>query len=107
MVKRVDCSGELIRGEVAYTYDREFRVHAVDRKRGTPFDVAAYSQNGGAFEHMYIFKDFIDKHPIGDDVAGVILHERGHLARKDTKDNEPKNFFTACQCGTIDPGKRR
>lgn len=31
------------------------------------------------------------------DLASLLLHEIGHLARRDTRDNEPPGFFAACR----------
>ena len=40
------------------------------------------------------------------DLASLLLHEMGHLARQDTQDNEPKDFFAACRLSAcIDPGR--
>jgi len=82
-------------------------IHAADRPQKLSTDVSAYSQKGGTFDHMFIFKDFIDKNPINMEVASVILHELGHLARQDTTDNEPENFFQDCRCGNLNPGKKK
>ncbi|HET7436021.1 MAG TPA: RHS repeat-associated core domain-containing protein [Thermoanaerobaculia bacterium] len=38
-------------------------------------------------------------------LASLILHEVGHLARNDTVDNEPPEFFQKCRFGCINPGE--
>ncbi len=39
--------------------------------------------------------------------ASNILHEMGHLARKDTTDNEPNDYFKACNLGCAAAGNYR
>jgi RHS repeat-associated protein len=82
-------------------------IRAADKPRGVSGDTAAYSQQGAPWTYMTIFKDFMDKNRIGNEVPSVILHELGHLARQDTTDNEPQQFFDACVCGSINPGKKK
>jgi hypothetical protein len=36
-------------------------------------------------------------------LASVLLHEMGHLARKDRADNEPADFFRKCRVKFLDP----
>ena len=45
---------------------------------------------------------------LGDcELASLLLHELGHLARKDAVDNEPEDFFGQCKVRCLDPGKWR
>ncbi|MCG8459182.1 MAG: hypothetical protein MI919_23140 [Holophagales bacterium] len=40
------------------------------------------------------------------ELASLLLHELGHLARRDTTDHEPPDFFDACRLGPcIDPAR--
>ena len=40
------------------------------------------------------------------DLASLLLHEMGHLARRDTRDNEPPEFFLVCRLSRcVDPAK--
>jgi hypothetical protein len=41
------------------------------------------------------------------ELASVLLHEMGHLARRDTHDREPKAFFRACRLRCLNPGRWR
>lgn len=82
-------------------------IMALDKPQGVGSDTAAYAPPREPFQHMVIFKDFLDKNPIGNAVPSVIMHELGHLARKDTRDNEPQDFFKACTCGSLNPGSKK
>lgn len=79
-------------------------IHAADKPSGVSTGTAAYSQKGAPFDRMFIFKDFIDKSPINAKIPSVTVHELGHLARQDTKDNDPSQFFNDCICGSLTPG---
>lgn len=77
----------------------------------TARDMARQSQCGGAqprppFLWVFVRPDCFRKpDPCG--MASLLLHEFGHLARKDTKENEPSDFFEACSFGCIRPGDFR
>jgi hypothetical protein len=45
---------------------------------------------------------------LGDcELASILLHELGHLARRDTTDHEPADFFRKCRVRCLKPGRMR
>jgi hypothetical protein len=71
-------------------------------------DIFGYSQHAAPFSYTWLFKDDFfpsTKRLSPCDLASLIVHEAGHLARRDTTDNEPSDFFTKCQFGCIKPRK--
>ena len=65
---------------------------------------------GGTQGHPPFEFLFVDKRCFrGRDVCGLaslMLHEMGHLARRDTRDNEPPEFFVACRLSAcVDPAR--
>jgi hypothetical protein len=40
-------------------------------------------------------------------LASILLHEMGHLARRDMYDDEPSDFFHECRVGCLEPGRWR
>jgi RHS repeat-associated protein len=66
----------------------------------------AHTQSGGSFLWTWLYtSNFPPSALMPCDLASLILHEAGHLSRKDTTDNEPPDFFTKCKFGCINPGK--
>lgn len=67
--------------------------------------VCAKAQAGVPFSYIFLNPDC----PLGGDdtcaVASLLLHEMGHLARRDVTDNEPPEFFEACRVGCLRPGE--
>lgn len=64
------------------------------------------AQEGAPFTYLWITPDCF-RRPGPCEVASILMHEMGHLARKDTTDNEPQDFFTACRFGCVRPGDFR
>lgn len=99
----VDVDAWLDTNQPPYVIPR--RLHTVQRNEGGPICGAA--QATPPFRFL-----FIDWHcfprPRLCDLASLILHELGHLARQDTEDHEPRAFFMACRLSScIDPGRYR
>jgi RHS repeat-associated protein len=85
-------------------------VSTIAKPDGVPPDDFAYSQSDAPFSYTWLFKQgFFPslKRLSPCDLASLILHEAGHLARQDKTDNEPVDFFKKCKFGCIDPGKFR
>ena len=56
--------------------------------------------------YMIIYDDnFLPRSMRDCELASLILHEAGHLARQDTGDNEPAEFFKKCRIDCVDPGR--
>jgi RHS repeat-associated protein len=68
--------------------------------------VCGAAQKGAPFQYFWLNPDCF-KTPDPCKIASLLMHEMGHLARQDTADNEPADFFTACtllgRC--VDPGR--
>jgi len=83
-------------------------ISTVAKPAGVSGGVFAYSQEGAPFSYAWLFKDAFfpsTKKLSPCDLASLILHEAGHLARQDTTDNEPSDFFKKCKIGCVNPGK--
>jgi RHS repeat-associated protein len=68
----------------------------------------AHSQKGSPWTYTFLYENNFP--PSASQLsecrlASLILHEVGHLARQDTTDNEPQEFFSKCQFGCINPGE--
>lgn len=61
------------------------------------------AQTGPPFTYLFIRESCFEK-PDPCKLASAILHEMGHLARKDNHDNEPPEFFKDCNLGCAKPG---
>jgi len=74
-------------------------------------EVWAQASNEAPWSVMYLNPDRLAARgstPLDEcSLASVILHELGHLARKDANDNEPTEFFQACRVHCINPGRWR
>jgi hypothetical protein len=69
-------------------------------------DLGGNAQAGAPFRYLWINETLFSKpNPCG--LGSVLLHEMGHLARQDTFDNEPPDFFKRCAMGCISPGSWR
>ena len=85
-------------------------LNAIARPSAAPSDAKAYSQKGAPWTYSWFFKDNFppSRRALSPcDLASLILHEIGHLARQDTTDNEPSDFFKACKFGCVNPGRWR
>jgi len=76
----------------------------LDGNRFAGEGICAKAQAGEPFSYVFLNPDC----PLdGKDtcaVASLLLHEMGHLARRDITDNEPPEFFEACRVGCVRPG---
>lgn len=70
--------------------------------------VCGWAQKGPPFIYAFVNWDCF-RTPDPCLLASVILHEMGHLARQDTQDNEPSDFFKTCRLpgGCVNPGRGR
>ena len=69
----------------------------------------------GVVDDLVVRLELLEERPVvlcsggtGDtcDLASLLLHEMGHLAREDNKDNEPTHFFNLCHLnGCVNPAK--
>jgi hypothetical protein len=77
----------------------------VQRKReGSKFGRACgFAQKAAPFTYVHVNWDCFQKTGVCS-LASFLLHEMGHLARKDTHDNEPAGFFEVCDLGCADAG---
>ena len=73
------------------------------KKKGT---VCSFAQKGPPFQYFWVNPDCFKK-PNPCKLASLLLHEMGHLARQDTTDNEPGDFFKDCNLGCARPGDYR
>jgi hypothetical protein len=71
-----------------------------------PTDAKAYSQNRSPWWIINVRDTFFSEAAPWD-LASLLLHEMGHLARHDTAKIEPNDFFEACKMGPLMPGKYR
>ena len=90
--------------------------HIVLRHLGRPFPAPAAQTHdvicGGTEGRPPFDVVFVDPScfPRGRtcDLASLLLHELGHLARRDTHDHEPFDFFAACRLSAcVDPARFR
>ena len=80
----------------------EAQIRAAEKK-GT---VCSYAQQGSPFLYFWVNPNCFKK-PNPCKLASLLLHEMGHLARQDTTDNEPSDFFKDCNLGCASPGDYR
>ena len=74
-------------------YLREGKGRKYDFEHKRFVDVCGYAQPRGYPEFIYLYKGCLrDK----CDIASNALHEMGHIARRDTRDNEPQKFEDMC-----------
>lgn len=84
--------------------------YVVAKRLNTPSRRSIEPVCGGAqgqppFEVLFVDKRCF-RQPQICDLASLILHEIGHLARRDTRDNEPPGFFAACRLSVcVDPAR--
>lgn len=90
--------------------------YVVPRPLGGPFSPPTADKRdavcGGIEGHPPFDVLFVDPRcfPQGRncDLASLLLHELGHLARRDTDDHEPFDFFAACRLSAcVDPARFR
>ena len=69
-------------------------------------NVCGVAQAGSPFTYYWVNPDCF-KRPDPCAMASLLMHEMGHLARQDTADNEPRDFFDACTLSgrCVDPGR--
>lgn len=81
---------------------------ALDRHRRRSWHQAcAVAESRPPFSHLLLNKHCFQQKSACD-LASLILHELGHLARHDTRDNEPADFFASCRLSDcVDPEKFR
>ncbi|HEU4890869.1 MAG TPA: RHS repeat-associated core domain-containing protein [Vicinamibacterales bacterium] len=123
---QVDSAMDLIRKElekksgckcVDYFKDLDVTVKTWASKGGPPYistrtdlagDIGGIAQNGAPWTYMWLNTNRAITERMNPCTLGsILLHEMGHLARKDTKDNEPNDFFNKCRMGCIAPGSWR
>lgn len=80
---------------------------------GTAFDNNAYAGTHGTTTNIFMNEDWVDRGvppPMGNEMASILLHELGHLARESSHDDDnsdaAKEFFRRCRVGNIDPRYR-
>lgn len=72
-------------------------------RRGEP--ICGSAQDRPPFELLFVDPACFRGRRICE-LASLLLHELGHLARRDTRDNEPPEFFLVCRLShCVDPGK--
>lgn len=99
----VDLDAWLEPGMPPYVVPRQLRRPG--RLPGRSDRVCGAAQGGPPFEWVYVDAECF-RHPRLCDLASLILHEMGHLARRDTRDREPREFFRACRLSAcVDPGR--
>jgi RHS repeat-associated protein len=87
-------------------YVRE--ANANQKKALRAQDACGFAQKGTPFTYFWIDPDCRSlRKPSPCAFASILLHEIGHLARKDTTDNEPPDFFKICRLGCVRPGDFR
>lgn len=64
------------------------------------------SQKASPFTYMFLNPGCF-RRPDPCKLASIIMHEMGHLARQDTTDNEPEDFFRICSAACVKPGRFR
>ena len=98
----VDLEAWLAPNRPPYVKPKSLNV-AFSRRSAEP--VCGGAQGRPPFEFLFVDKSCFR----GRDVcalASLILHELGHLARRDTRDNEPPEFFVACRLSLcVDPAR--
>ena len=63
------------------------------------------AQSRPPFEVLFVDKGCFRGRRICE-LASLLLHELGHLARRDTRDNEPPEFFALCRLSScVDPAR--
>ena len=97
----VDIEAWLAPNQPPYVIPR--RLHVPSGRSIEP--VCGGAQGQPPFEFL-----FVDKRCFrGPDIcalASLLLHEMGHLARRDTRDNEPPEFFAACRLSScVNPAR--
>ncbi|MBI2569487.1 MAG: RHS repeat-associated core domain-containing protein [Candidatus Schekmanbacteria bacterium] len=78
-----------------------------DRESTTEKDIKGHAQKTMAFTNIYLFRDIFTGPMSPCTLASILLHEGGHLARMDTVENEPADFFNTCRIGCVLPGRFR
>ncbi|MEM9597591.1 MAG: hypothetical protein AAGD06_25210 [Acidobacteriota bacterium] len=79
------------------------RLRRPNRWIGDPICGAAQARE--PFERIYVDPSCF-RGPRSCELASLLLHEMGHLARRDTRDNEPRDFFDACRLSfCVDPAR--
>jgi len=97
----VDLGDWLAPGSPPYIVPRKLDFFS----RGNTRPVCGGAQSRPPFELIFIDKRCF-RHLRVCDLASLLLHELGHLARRDTRDNEPSDFFAGCRLSTcIDPAR--
>lgn len=97
----VDLNRWLTPGSPPYVVSR--KLHFSSRRSVAP--VCGGAQGRPPFELLFVDTGCFRKQKICD-LASLLLHEMGHLARRDTRDNEPPDFFAACHLNVcIDPSR--
>lgn len=125
--ERLEAATELIRQQTldSPTCHAYFRRHGADLDRWLTPDLPPYvvlrsldapfsrqsesicgaAQNRAPFEVLFIDPSCFRGRGICD-LASLLLHEMGHLARRDTSDQEPPDFFIACRLSRcVDPSR--
>ena len=79
------------------------KLSIVPRRSISP--VCGGAQGRPPFEFLFVDKGCFRGREICE-LASLLLHELGHLARRDTRDNEPPEFFVVCRLSAcIDPAR--
>jgi len=101
-----------------YFSDRHLDLDSLTQPGGPPYIQAAgkklreamtdrhacgAAQKKAPFQYLWLDFDCF-KTPDPCRLGSAIMHELGHLARKDTADREDPVFFKVCHLGCIDPG---
>ncbi len=97
----VDLADWLAPNEPPYVVTR--RLTALPWRSTSP--ICGGAQGRPPFEFLFVDKDCFRGRDVCE-LASLLLHEMGHLARRDTRDNEPPKFFIVCRLSAcVDPAR--
>ncbi len=97
----VDLGTWLEPSEPPYVVSRRFA--ALPWRNTSP--ICGGAQGRPPFEFLFVDKGCFRGRDVCE-LASLLLHEMGHLARRDTRDNEPSEFFAVCRLSAcVDPAR--